>query len=162
MNSEHPATLPDTPLFALLRAVERDLLIEHVDTVWVFPPRRSDIGETAVVVVGAYLPDDPGRRRVFAAHYTATTESAQPRLALHEVATAPADRVGRVVEDVLDRAKDGPAAAPRIARIEGSTARWHELLHALAAQQLRDATTRPRRDPRPRLSGKNFRPRGRT
>jgi hypothetical protein len=157
-------TLPQAPLFALLRAIEREVTLVRIDRVWIFPPRRLEAGETAVVVVAALLDDEPERRGVYAAHYTATPDAVEPRLALDEFGTAPADRVGRVVEDVLERIKDGTAAAPRSARIEGDPARWHELLHALAELHLQEATQgwRPRRDPRPRPTGKNLRPRGRT
>jgi hypothetical protein len=153
--------LPDTPLFALLRSIEARIGTERIDRIWVFPPRRLETGETAVVVVAALLEDDPERRAVYAAHYTAA-ETGPPRLALDQFGTAPTERVGRVVEDVLERIKDAPAAAPKAARIEGVARQWHELLHALAEEQLEEASRpgRRRRDPRPRPSGRSLRPRG--
>jgi hypothetical protein len=157
-------TLPRAPLFALLAAIEHHITIPRIDRIWIFPPRRLEAGETAVVVVAALLEDDDERRRVYAAHYTATPDSAEPRLVLEESGTAPADRVGRVVEDVLERLKEGTASAPRAARVEGDPTRWHELLHELAEQQLGEAAEprRTRRDPRPRPTGRNLRPRGKT
>jgi hypothetical protein len=162
-HTDHEA-LPPAPLFALLRAIERDVTVARIDRIWIFPPRRLEAGETAVVVVAALLDAAPDRRRVYAAHYTATPDTAQPRLALAEFGTAPADRVGRVVEDVIGRIKDGTTAAPRAARIDADPTRWHELLHSLAEQHLEESAERRhfRRDPRPRPSGKNLRPRGRT
>lgn len=156
--------LPQAPLFALLRAIERDVTVPRIERIWIFPPRRLEAGETAVVVVAAFLDHEPDRRRVYAAHYTATPDAAEPRLALDEFGTAPADRVGRVVEDVLERIKDGSAAAPRAARVDGDTALWNQLLHTLALQHLEEAgdQRRPRRDPRPRPTGRNLRPRGRS
>jgi hypothetical protein len=106
-------TLPDAPLFALLRSIEQEVLVERVDRIWIFPPRRLEVGETAVVIVAAFPEDDADRRRVFAAHYTVATDATQPRLALAEFGTAPTDRVGRVVEEVVERLKDEPAAAHR-------------------------------------------------
>jgi hypothetical protein len=162
-HTEHEP-LPPAPLFALLRAIELQVAIDHIGQIWIFPPRRLEAGETAVVVVAALMNADPDRRRVYAAHYTAAADHPEPRLAVDEVGAAPADRVGRVVEDVIQRIKDGTPAAPRSARIDGDPARWNEMLHALAEQHLEQATdpARRRRDPRPRATGKNLRPRGRT
>jgi len=134
--------LPDAPLFGLLRIIEQEVAIERIDRVWIFPPRRLDAGETAVVVVSAYPEVGTDRRTVFAAHYTAPADDSDPRLTLDEFGTAPADRVGRVVEEVVDRLKDEPAAPPRTTRIEGDEARWHDLVHGLAEQRLDEAVAR--------------------
>jgi hypothetical protein len=152
--------LPDAPLFALLRSIEQEVAIDRIDRIWIFPPRLLDLGETAVVIVSAYPDADAGRRRVLAAHYTVAVDATAPRLALDEFGTAPADRVGRVVEDVVERIKDGPPAAPQAARIEGDAARWHDLLHSLAERYLNDTLypARPRGFTRPqagRRGGKN-------
>lgn len=142
--------LPDTPLFALLRIIEREVAVERIDRVWIFPPRHLEAGETAVVVVAAYLEADNDRRRVFAAHYTAPADDTEPRLALDEFGTAPADRVGRVVEEVVERLKDEPAAPPRTVRIDSDPARWLRLIHDIAEQTLDEVVARQRshRDPR--------------
>lgn len=152
--------LPDAPLFALLRSIQQEVTIDRIDRIWIFPPRRLDLGETAVVIVSAYPDADAERRRVLAAHYTVAADTTAPRLALDEFGTAPADRVGRVVEDVVERIKDGPADAPQAARVEGDAARWHELLHSLAERFLNDTLypPRPRGFTRPqpgRHGGKN-------
>ena len=136
--------LPDAPLFALLRSVEQEIEVDRVDRVWVFPPRRLEAGETAVVVVAAYAVVDEARRRVYAAHYTAPADAPEPLLALDEYGTAPTDRVGRLVEDVVERLKDPPAAAPRPYRIEGEEERWTTMLHELAEAHLEDAARDPR------------------
>jgi hypothetical protein len=159
-------SLPDAPLFALLRSIEREVAIERVDRIWIFPPRRLELGETAVVIVAAYPDEDPDRRRVLAAHYTVATDATRPRLALDEFGTAPTDRVGRVVEDVAERLKDESAAAPLAARIEGDKPRWHELLHSLAERHLNDTLyqggrVRPFTRPRPGRAGRTGRARGR-
>lgn len=135
---------PEAPLFALLTTIERQITVERIDRIWIFPPRRYEAGETAVVVVAAYPDLDPVRRTVYAAHYTAPAESAEPRLALQEFGTAPADRVGRIVEDVVGRIKDEAPAAPAATRIEGDSARWHQMRHALAEQHLDQTTRHPR------------------
>ena len=138
----HP--VPDAPLFALLRSIAARVEIDRIDRVWIFPPRRIEAGETAVVVVAAYPDVVEDRRRVYAAHYTAPADATEPRLALAEYGTAPTERIGRLVEDVVDRLKEEPAAPPRSARIEADPARWDELLHELAEQYLEQSTRNPR------------------
>jgi hypothetical protein len=159
-------SLPDAPLFALLRSIEREVGIERVDRIWIFPPRRLELGETAVVIVAAYPEEDPDRRRVLAAHYTVAIDATQPRLALDEFGTAPTDRVGRVVQDVAERLKDEATAAPLAARIEGDSPRWNELLHSLAERHLNDTLyqagrVRPFARPRPGEAGRSGRAGGR-
>jgi hypothetical protein len=136
--------LPDAPLFALLRTIVHRLDVSTIDRVWIFPPRRLEQGETAVVVVSAFDPDDGSRRRVHAAHYTASSEGGDARLAMAQYGAAPDDRIGRVVEEVVDRLKEGPPGAPRAYPIQGDGARWDRLLHELAEAHLEDV----RRDPR--------------
>lgn len=130
--------LPDAPLFALLRTLEEQISPVNTDRLWIFPPRRIEAGETAVVVVAAFPPADPARRRVYAAHYTALDDSDQHRLAVAEYGTAPTDRVGRLVEEVVERINEGPAAAPRSFRIQGDPLRWHQALHELAEELLEE------------------------
>lgn len=141
MTTDHsPETpdLPDAPLFALLRTIAAEVGVDRIDRVWLFPPRRLEAGETSVVVVAAFHELDDQRRRVYAAQYTAPADStAEPRLALDEFGTAPTDRVGRLVEEVVERVKDNaPATAPRSVRIQGETDRWNVMLHELAEQVL--------------------------
>jgi hypothetical protein len=138
------AAAPEAPLFALLSTIERQLTVERIDRVWIFPPRRLGAGETAVVVVSVFPILDPDRRTVYAAHYTAPADAADPRLALQEFGTAPTERVGRIVEDVVGRLKDEVTAAPTATRVEGDLARWLELRHRLAEQHLDQTTRHPR------------------
>ena len=137
-------SLPDAPLFALLRSLEAEVGVDRIDRIWVFPPRRLEAGETAVVVVAAYPELDEDRRRVYAAHYTAPAEAREPRLAVLEYGTAPTDRVGRLVEDVVERLKDQPAAPPHAYPVGGDDARWHAALHDLAEKHLEEAEKNPR------------------
>lgn len=136
--------LPDAPLFALLRTIEHDIGIDRIDRIWVFPPRRLEAGETAVVVVAAFPDIAADRRRVYAAHYTLSGDADQPHLALDEYGTAPTDRVGRLVEEVVERIKDGPADAPRSHPIHGADDRWNAVLHDLAQHYLDETQRNPR------------------
>lgn len=133
---EDKPALPDAPLFALLRTLEEEITAARFDTVWIFPPRRIEVGETAVVVVAAFTEPDSERRRVYAAHYTALDDHEDHRLAVAEYGTAPTERVGRLVEEVVERIKEGPTGAPRSVRIRGDERQWHEMLHELAVQHL--------------------------
>lgn len=138
--------LPDAPLFALLRTLAEEIAAPRIDRVWIFPPRRIEVGETAVVVVAAFTEAEADRRRVYAAHYTALDDSEQHRLAVDEYGTAPAERVGRLVEEVVERIKEGPTGAPRSMKVEGNERRWSEILHELAQEYLEQR----RKDPRMR------------
>ena len=143
---EEEDSLPDAPLFALLRSMAEEITPERIDRLWIFPPRRIEAGETAVVVAAAFSETDDDRRRVYAAHYTALDDSQEHRLAVDEYGTAPEARVGRLVEEVLERIKEGPTGAPRSVRVEGRARRWDETLHELAEAHLEEQR-RGRRPP---------------
>ena len=130
--------LPDAPLFALLRVLEEEITPPRIDRVWVFPPRRVEVAETAVVVVAAFPEQHADRRRVFAAHYTAMDDSDEHRLTVDEFGTAPTERVSRLVEEVVERIKDAPTDAPRSMEIGGRERVWAEALHSLAEKHLED------------------------
>jgi hypothetical protein len=142
--ADEEEAFPEAPLFSLLGTVAAGIGVHHIDHIWIFPPRRMEAGESAVIVVSAFTGTGDDRRRVYAAHYTAHDESPEPRLALAEYGTAPTGRVDRLVEEVVERIKDGPAGAPRGVRIDGNEQRWHAMLHELAEQLLE----RARKDPR--------------
>lgn len=145
--TEDRHALPDAPLFALLRNVESEVGTDRIDRIWVFPLRRLEAGETAVVVVAAFTEPPSERRRVYAAHYTAREDAAETRLVLDEFGTAPTDRVGRMVEEVVERVKDGPAGAPRSHAIDGREDRWNATLHQLAKAHLAATRRNPRLRP---------------
>lgn len=136
--------LPDAPLFALLRSLEHEVGVDRIDRIWVFPPRRVESGETSVVVVSAFPEIQADRRRVYAAHYTAREDAREAALAIDEFGTAPTDRVERLAEEVVERIKDGPPAAPRSHHIDGSDERWAAVLHELAERHLDAAQKDPR------------------
>ncbi len=135
----------DAPLFRLLSLVEAEVGVERIDRVWLFPPRRIQAGETSVVVVAAYADPAGDRRRVLAAHYTAPADAPEPRLRLDEFGSAPADRLGRMVEEAVERLKEDLGAAPRAVRIDGDLARWLAMVHELAERHLEEAMNPPRR-----------------
>jgi len=123
------------PIFALLNGLAERLGIASIDQVWLFPPRRVADAETAVVVLSVFHDDDDDRRRVFTAHYAALTDrKGQLEIEEHieERGIAPVERIGRLVEGVLQRVEDELAAAPpRAARIAGDPGLWSDLVESL-------------------------------
>ncbi|MFW6079852.1 MAG: hypothetical protein ACODAE_09530, partial [Gemmatimonadota bacterium] len=81
--------------------------VRAIDTLWVFPARSVETGESRVVVASAFAADDdPDRRRVFTAYYRLRTGErgrADVHNAVAEQALAPAERVPHVVDGVLRR-----------------------------------------------------------
>lgn len=147
------------PIFALLNGLAERLGIASIDQLWLFPPRRVADAETAVVVLSAFH-DDEDRRRVFTAHYAALTDrKGQLEIEEHveERGIAPVERIGRLVEGVLQRVEDELAAAPpRAARIAGDPGLWSELVESLrtdprwgGAQRQYVNTVRPHPAPNP-------------
>ncbi|MEJ2679467.1 MAG: hypothetical protein P8174_10390 [Gemmatimonadota bacterium] len=105
------------PIFALLNGLGERLGIARIDQIWLFPPRRVADAETAVVVLSVFQEDDADRRRVFTAHYAALTDrKGHLEIEEHvdERGIAPAERIGRLVEGVLQ-----------------DPGRWGELLESL-------------------------------
>jgi hypothetical protein len=123
------------PIFTLLNGLAERLGIASIDQLWLFPPRRIADAETAVVVLSAFQHDDEDRRRVFTAHYAALTDR-KGRLEIEEHVEergiAPAERIGRLVDGVLQRVEDELAASPpRVAHIAGQPDKWRELVESL-------------------------------
>lgn len=116
----------------LLGALATEFAVESVDSVWVFPPRRIGAAESTVIVLALYC-DDDDRRRIVTARFIGRRARnggivIERELAEHGI--APADRIERLIDGVLRRLGDDPAATPHAARIEGQPARWLELLAA--------------------------------
>jgi hypothetical protein len=136
-------------LLALAEAIAERLPVPAIDQLWIFAPHRA-VPESGVVVAAAYE-DVPGRRRVVTAHFIGTRApggKVTTRLHVAEHGSAPADRLGRLVEGVLRRL-DGALAAvqPRAVSIEGSEERWAALLASL--RDAGPAAPRPPRDAPP-------------
>ncbi|HEV2147825.1 MAG TPA: hypothetical protein VGR37_10520, partial [Longimicrobiaceae bacterium] len=102
------------------------------DRVWTFPARQTGEKETGLAVLAAY-PDGGAasdRREVWTLGYEAEQPmggKSRRADALTEQAVAPVGRVERVIEGVLRRLGT-ETEAPRMHPVEGSPARWAELL----------------------------------
>jgi hypothetical protein len=119
-------------LAAALAAAAATLPPERIDRVWTFPARQAGEKETGLAVLATYRDGDAAseRRAVWTLGYEAEAlKGGKSRRtdALTEQATAPAARVERVIEGVLRRLGT-EAEVPRVYPVEGSPARWAELL----------------------------------
>ena len=107
--------------------------VATVDELYVFPTRRVQGVESTVFVFSVH--DEEDRRRVITAHLRATrNKRGEPAIEtrLDEHATAPADRIPRVIEGVLKRLSEEFATTPPShCRIDRSTARWQALIDQL-------------------------------
>jgi hypothetical protein len=116
-------------LHALLQRVSDHVPVSLIDYTWIFPPRRIAVGESIVVVVGAY--DENERRRVITAHFTVARNRkgvATVNARFDEHGSTPPEAVPRIVQGVLRRLGEDINAEPREAAISGSQARWDELI----------------------------------
>jgi hypothetical protein len=123
-------------LHALLERVPEQVAVEVIDYVWIFPPRRIAVGESTVVVVGAF-DEDPQRRRVITAHYTVARNRkgvADVKARFDEHGSAPEAAVPRIVQGVLRRLGEDAEAEPRSEQIGGDGARWAGLLVELGGR----------------------------
>jgi hypothetical protein len=122
------------PILNLLEALQADPGESAVDVLWIFPPPPGRNPPGGVLVAAAFG-DDAGRRRVFTAHHTRRAEpGVQPRVVaqVSEHGSAPEDRVDRLIEGVLRRLDEDPAATvPHVVRLGGDAARWQALRAAL-------------------------------
>lgn len=104
-----------------------------VDELWLFPTRRAAGVESTVFVISLHEPDD--RRRVLTAHVRTTrNKRGEPaiEMKLDEHATAPTERVPRVIEGVLRRLSDDFASIPPSrAHIDCKEERWKEVVDVL-------------------------------
>jgi hypothetical protein len=126
----------DGALHALLERVLEQVTVDAIDYVWIFPPRRIAIGESTVVMVGAF-DQDPARRRVLTAHYTVSrNRKGVPDVKAHfdEHGSAPEAAVPRIVQGVLRRLGEDAEAEPRAEQIGGDSARWDALIVELGGR----------------------------
>lgn len=122
----------EAALPALLERVTRRLPIDTIDEVWILPTRRAAGTESTVIVVATF-DDDPERRCVNTAHFTATRDKkgqATVREKMDQHAIAPAAAVAKVVEGVLRRVGD-ELSLPLGESIAGDRERWGALILAL-------------------------------
>ena len=130
-------------LHALVQQVPSHVAIDLIDYVWIFPPRRIAIGESVVVVVGAFA-EDTTRRRVITARFTVSRNKkgvAQVTPRFDEHGTAPEPAVARIVQGVLRRLGEDAEAEPREEQIGGDVLRWDALIVDLGGRPpVREAT----------------------
>jgi hypothetical protein len=117
-------------LHALLERVVEQVPIDVMDYVWIFPARRIAIGESVVVVIGAFEADAE-RRRVITARFTVARNRkgvADVKAHFDEHGTAPVGAVPRIVQGVLRRLGEDTDAEPRAEEIHGDADRWDSLI----------------------------------
>ena len=118
---------------ALLEGLEARIDVTTVDELYLFPTRRVQGVESTVFVFSIH--DHEDRRRVVTAHLRATrNKRGEPAIdaKLDEHATAPAERLPRVIEGVLKRlSEDFAATPPSHCRISGRMDRWRQLIDVL-------------------------------
>ena len=120
-------------LASLTEKLATEIDPSSVDEMWLFPTRRVAGVESTVFVLSLLEHED--RRRVITAHVRATrNKRGEPAIDTQviEHATAPAERVPKVIEGVLKRLSDDFAATPPSrARISCSPERWHAVVERL-------------------------------
>ena len=132
MSSTRWANIGDDPgaLHALIERIPEYAAIETIDYLWLFPARRVAVGDSIVVVIGAF-DHDPERRRVSTAHFTVARNrkgAATITATFAEHGSAPIAAVPRIVHGVLRRLGEDTQAEPREALIAGQLDRWDTLI----------------------------------
>lgn len=130
-----PPPAPDT-FVAFLMSVAAAVPPESIDQLWIFPPRTAGKMRSLVAVIAAFESDEPERRRVITAHRVTKSDEkgrVQTVDSVEEQATAPVDRVERVVDGVLRRLAEETVDAPRHVALAGDPEAWTSLLDDLAA-----------------------------
>jgi hypothetical protein len=120
-----PASAEPGSLDDLLERVAMRPGVVAIDEVWLFPARKAGHGESTLFVISAFE-DDPERRRVLTARFAITRDANGAPIieeTFEEQASAPADRVARVIDGVIRRLGD-EMSPPRYGRIERSEAAW--------------------------------------
>lgn len=117
-------------LHALVERIPEHVPVAAIDYLWLFPSRRIAIGESIVVVIGAF-DEDPERRRVSTAHFTVSRNrkgAATVNARFDEHGSAPVAAVPRIVQGVLRRLGEDTEASPREEQIDGEQDRWDALI----------------------------------
>jgi hypothetical protein len=107
-------------LHALVQRIVEHVPVRLIDYVWIFPARRIAIGESTVVVIGAFG-ENGDRRRVINARFD-------------EHGSAPSNAVPRIVDGVLRRLGEDADAPPREEQVGGSQEQWDALIVALGGR----------------------------
>ncbi|MBR9989569.1 MAG: hypothetical protein KFH98_07425 [Gemmatimonadetes bacterium] len=132
MSSAQWANIGDDPgaLHALVDRIPGHSPVAVIDYLWLFPARRIAIGESVVVVIGAFA-ENRDQRRVITAHFTvARNRKGAATVTAHfdEHGSAPVAAVPRIVQGVLRRLGEDTDASPREEQIDGDPARWDALI----------------------------------
>jgi hypothetical protein len=117
-------------LLAGLRDHTRDVPVQRIQRVWLFPPRPVGSAESSLAVLSLTDLDDPAARRVvLTLHCTATVVRGRLQRTdrLVEQGSVPAERVDGVIRGVLQRLRDD-TEVPRSEEILGLAERWEALL----------------------------------
>jgi hypothetical protein len=117
-------------LHALIERIPEHAPVATIDYLWLFPTRRIAIGESIVVVIGAF-DEDPERRRVSTAHFTIARNrkgAATVNARFDEHGSAPVAAVPRIVQGVLRRLGEDAEASPREELVGGEPERWDALI----------------------------------
>ncbi|HSK18373.1 MAG TPA: hypothetical protein VK912_04490 [Longimicrobiales bacterium] len=123
-------------LHALIERIPEHVPVPAIDYLWLFPARRIAIGESIVVVIGAF-DEDAERRRVSTAHFTVSRDrkgAATVNARFDEHGSAPVAAVPRIVQGVLRRLGEDTEASPREEQIDGGQDRWDALIVELGGQ----------------------------
>lgn len=144
MSTAQWANIGDDPgaLHALVERLPEHVPVAAIDYLWIFPARRIAIGESIVIVIGAF-DVDPERRRVGTAHFTVSRNrkgAATVNVRFDEHGSAPVGAVPRIVQGVLRRLGEDTEASPREEQICGESDRWDALVVELGgAPRIEDA-----------------------
>lgn len=147
MSSAQWANIGDDPgaTHALVERIPEHAPIAAIDYLWLFPTRRIAVGESTVVVIGAF-DVDPDRRRVSTAHFTVSRDrkgAATVNARFDEHGSAPVAAVPRIVQGVLRRLGEDTEASPRAEQISGRQERWDALIVDLGGPVRTADTTAP-------------------
>lgn len=150
MSSAQWANIGDDPgaLHALIERLPEHAAIDTIDYVWLFPARRVAVGDSIVVVIGAF-DDDPDRRRVSTARFTVARNrkgAATVTASFAEHGSAPVAAVPRIVQGVLRRLGQDTEAEPREELIAGRQDRWDALIIELGGAPRVDSSDAPHID----------------
>jgi hypothetical protein len=114
---------------ATVRMLGERLGPHSLDRIWVFPPRVRGRKEWGLVAASRFHRDDPDRRLLFTAPYSAERTRNGPEIqsTLHEEGEAPPDRFPRVMDGVVRRSGE-ELGEPKEFEIGGDGQRFDDLV----------------------------------
>ena len=117
-----PEALPRT-----IRKIGERLGAETIDRLWIFPPLVRGRKEWGLVAASCF--EEEGARRLITARYSAerTGKGLFLDAQMSEEGLAPADRLPRVMQGVVNRAP-GPLGSPRVVEVSGGEEALETLL----------------------------------